>query len=389
MKDRKLLMIPGPIEFSPSVLAAMSLPTTSHVAPDFIETFGRALDGLCDVFLAKKSMPFVVAGSGTLAMDMAAANVVEPGDGALVINTGYFSDRFAAILRRYGATVTEVKAPSLGDAPSIEAVRSAIESSKCKLITITHVDTSTGVRAPVADYANAARKQGALVVVDGVCSIGGEELRQDEWGIDIALTASQKAIGVPPGLALLAASERALEKHKSRKTPVQNYYCDWAEWRPIMEAYRARKPGYFGTPPVNLVGSLAVSIGEILNEGMDKRVQRHRHLSNAFKAGISALGLKQLPQHRDLQAATLTAAYYPGGSENGLLKEILSEGVIVAGGLHPEIKTKYFRIGHMGAVTRSDILATLGAIERSLIRTGHKATPGSASAAAEKVFAGS
>ena len=122
MKDRKLLMIPGPIEFTPEVMRAMGMPTTSHVAPNFIEAFGQALERLRQVFLCPSGQSFVVAGSGTLAMDMAAANLIEPGDKALVVNTGYFGDRFAAILEGYGAVVTQVRAPAVGDAPALEDV---------------------------------------------------------------------------------------------------------------------------------------------------------------------------------------------------------------------------------------------------------------------------
>ena len=119
-------------------------------------------------------------------------------------------------------------------------------------MTITHVDTSTAVRADVKGLAALGREYGVLVVVDGVCAVAGEEMRQEEWGVDLALTASQKAIGVPPGLALVVAGPRAMEAFHNRKTPVGNYYADWTQWLPIMEAYEARQPSYFGTPAVNL-----------------------------------------------------------------------------------------------------------------------------------------
>jgi len=229
MKDRQLLMIPGPIEFTPEVLRAMGMSTTSHVAPAFIEVFGTALERLREVFLAPDAQPFVVAGSGTLAMDMAAANLIEPGDAALVVNSGVFGDRFGDILQRYGAEVTHVHAPVIGDAPSLDEVEGALEARETssgqdyKLMTITQVDTSTGVAADVKALAALGREHDALVVVDGVCSAAGETLRQDAWGVDLTLTASQKAIGVPPGLALVVAGERAMEVFRKRKSPVVNY----------------------------------------------------------------------------------------------------------------------------------------------------------------------
>ena len=387
MKDRKLLMIPGPIEFTPEVLRAMGMPTTSHLAPNFIDMFDQALKRLREVFLCPSGQPFIIAGSGTLAMDMAASNLVEPGDKALVVNTGYFSDRYTAILEGCGAEVTQVPIPAPGDSPSLEAVEAALKADDFKVMTITHVDTSTAVGADVKGLSALGRKYGALVVVDGVCSVAGEEMRQEEWGIDLALTASQKAIGVPPGLALVVAGPRAMEAFHNRKTPVSNYYADWTRWLPIMESVEAHKPLYFGTPPVNHIWALNVSLGQILDEGLDARFARHRRLSDAFKAGISALGMRQLPVRDELTATTLTAPYYPEGVDASVLKHINDEGVILAGGLYPGIKTQYFRIGHMGAVTPSDILTTLGAIERGLAAVGYTFEAGAGLAAAQKVLA--
>ena len=386
MKDRKLLMIPGPIEFTPEVMRAMGMPTTSHVAPNFIEAFGQALERLRQVFLCPSGQPFVVAGSGTLAMDIAATNLVEPGDKALVVNTGYFGDRFAAILERYGASVKQIHAPAVGDAPPLEAVEAALKSADYKLMTVTHVDTSTAVGADVKELAALGREHGTLVVVDGVCAVAGEEMRQEEWGVDLALTASQKAIGTPPGLALVVAGPRAMDAFRKRKTPVGNYYADWTLWLPIMDAYEARRPGYFGTPPVNLIWALNVSLGQILDEGMDARFARHRRLSQAFKAAVAALGMQQVPVSPDKSATTLTAPYFPDGVDRTMLGTVKEAGVIVAGGLHPAIKPLYFRVGHMGVVSASDILATVGAVETGLAKAGHKFELGVGLAAAQTVL---
>jgi alanine-glyoxylate transaminase/serine-glyoxylate transaminase/serine-pyruvate transaminase len=388
MKDRKLLMIPGPIEFSPEVLRAMGMVTTSHVAPNFIEVFGQALERLRQVFLCPDGQPFVIAGSGTLAMDLAGANLVETGDKAVVVNTGYFGDRFGALLERYGAQVTHVRAPAIGDVPSLEQVEAALQAQQPKVMTVTHVDTSTSVRADVESLAALGRRYGALVVVDGVCATAGEEMRQQEWGIDVALTASQKAIGVPPGLALLVAGPRAMEAFRARKTPVGSYYADWTEWLPIMEAYEARRPSYFGTPAVNLVWALNVSLGQILEEGMAARFARHARISRACKAAITALGLKQVPVRAEIAADTMTAPYFPAGVDRSVLAEIKAAGAILAGGLHPEIKAEYFRIGHMGVVSYSDLLATIGAIEAGLAQAGHTFELGAGLSAAQQVLAG-
>jgi alanine-glyoxylate transaminase/serine-glyoxylate transaminase/serine-pyruvate transaminase len=384
MKNRKLLMIPGPIEFTPDVLRAMGMPTTSLVAPNFIEVFGQVLEDLRKVFLAPSGQPFVVPGSGTLAMDMAASNLVEAGDHALVVNTGYFSDRFARILERYGAIITHVHSRTIGDVPPLSEVESALQLIKPKLMTITHVDTSTAVATNVKELAALGRKHGALVVVDGVCATAGEEMRQDEWGIDLALTASQKALGVPPGLAVVVAGPRAMETYKKRTNPVGNFYADWTEWLPIMQAYEGRKPSYFATPAVNLMWALNVSLKGILAEGMEARFARHKKLSDAFKAGMSALALKQVPVRPENYATTLSGVYYPDGVDKGMLKFVDEAGVIVAGGLHPAIREQYFRVGHMGAVTGSDIIATVAAIESGLARAGYKFEKGVGIVAAQE-----
>ncbi len=386
MKDRTLLMIPGPIEFEPAVLAAMSVPTMSHVAADFVEVFGQALEKTRQVFLSEDGQPFVLAGSGTLAMDTAVANVIEPGDKALVVNTGFFSDRMATILERYGAQVTHVKAP-VGDRPSIEEVEAALKQAHFKVMSITHVDTSTAVIADVKALAKLAQQHDALSLVDGVCSVAGEELRMSEWGVDVVLTASQKAISVPPGLALVVASPRALQAFKERKTPVMSYYSDWTNWLSIMEAYEARRPSYFGTPAVNLVYALNVSLEQILKEGLEARFKRHRALGSAVQAALKALELDQVPMKEEFAAHTLTAPRYPKGlTQADLLPKVQKAGAILAGGLHPAIRAEYFRIGHMGPTNIGDVLATLGAIETALKQCGYVFTSGAGVAAAQAAY---
>jgi len=386
MKDRTLLMIPGPIEFEPEVLAALGAPTTSHVDPDFIKVFGQALERMREVWLCPSGQPFVVAGSGMLSMEMAVANLIEPGDKALVLSTGVFGDRYGELLSRYNAEVTVLRAP-LGDTIALEEVEAALRTDSYKLMTFTHVDTSTGVRVDVKSLSALSRKYGVLTVLDGVCSVAGEELRQEEWGIDVALTASQKAIGVPPGLALMVVSPQALAAWRGRKTPVANYYTDWNNWLPIMEAYEARRPSYFGTPPVNSIFALNVSLGQILAEGMRERFARHRKLGAACKAAMRALGMSQVPTDSAHAAATLTAPYYPEGIVGSeFLPKVKAAGAILAGGLHPEIKARYFRIGHMGATNPGDLLATIGAIETGLRGCGYNCKLGTGVAAAQQTL---
>lgn len=365
MSERNLLMIPGPIEFEPAVLRALGEKTRGHLDPVFMKAFRRALERLREVFAAPTAQPFVVAGSGTLAMEMAVANLVQPGDKALVVNSGYFSDRIAAMLERHGATVTHVRAEP-GAIASPDEVERALAGGGFKVMTITHVDTSTAVLAPVKELAAVGRKHGALVVVDGVCSVGGEALEMDAWGVDVTFTASQKALGVPPGLAILLAGPRAMAAWKARTRPVAAMYLDFTEWLPVHEAYEAEKPAYYATPPVNLIMALDVSLGQLLEEGMAARVQRHARVAEHMNRAWKALGLEVLPKTEALRAHTLSAVYYPAGVDAALVKAVGQEGVVIAGGLHPALKTKYFRVGHMGAVTMNDLTATLGAVERAL-----------------------
>ena len=388
-KSHKLLMIPGPIEFEPAVLAALAEPTPSHVAPDFIEVFGRVLDNLRTVFQAPDGQPFVLAGSGTLAMEAAVANLLEAGDRVLQINTGYFSDRMAAICERSGAIITQVRAPAIGDVPTLEEIEMALQQDHYTLMTITHVDTSTGVLTDVQTLAQMARSAHTLSVVDGVCSVGGEALPMAAWDVDVALTASQKALGVPPGLALVMARPHALGVFHRRTQPVASYYADWSNWLPIMQAYQARKPAYFGTPAVNLVLALDVSLAQIIAEGMEARVARHTRLSEAIKAALTALGLGQAPARPAVAAHTLSAPYFPAGVDGAaLLAKINAAGVILAGGLHPAMRGRYFRIGHMGAVSGADILATVRALEEGLRGVGYGFEAGSGVAAAERMIEG-
>jgi alanine-glyoxylate transaminase/serine-glyoxylate transaminase/serine-pyruvate transaminase len=366
MKGRRLLMIPGPIEFEPAVMQAVGSATTSHVAPDFIGSFGHALEMMREVWLSPTGQPFIIAGTGTLAMDMAGSNLIEAGDKSLVISTGYFGDRYAELLKRYGAEVTLLKAAT-GDVVKLSEVEAELRRKKYKLLTFTHVDTSTAVKVDPEPLGLLGQKYGVLTVLDGVCSVAGEVIRQDEWKIDVVLTASQKAVGVPPGLALMVVSQRAMETWRNRRYPVGNYYCDWNNWLPVMKAYEERRPSYFGTPAVNLVYGLEVSLGLILKEGMDNRFGRHQRIGKAFRTAMKELGLRMIPLSEEVSAATLSAPYYPEGIQGAaFMKAISASDVILAGGLLPEIREKYFRVGHMGAVTDGDILTTVASIKNAL-----------------------
>jgi alanine-glyoxylate transaminase / serine-glyoxylate transaminase / serine-pyruvate transaminase len=386
MSERELLMIPGPIEFDPAVLRAQARPSLGHTSPEFIEIFGRTLDSLRDVFLSPSGQPFVVAGSGTLAMELAICNLVERGDKVLVLSDGYFGARMQALVKRYTDNVSTLNAGLGETVRADQRLEDVLRDERPKVMALTHVDTSTGVRAEVKALAELARKYDVLSVVDGVCATAGEEFRQDEWQVDVCLTASQKAIGVPPGLALLMVGPRALEAWRARKTPVPNYYGDFGQWLPVMQAYQTRKPAYFGTPPVNLIYALDVSVAQMLTQGMDARFKWHATVGRAFREAARALRIREVPARSEIAAATMSAWYYPEGLKPGFLAEVKKRGVVLTGGLLAPIRDQYFRIGHMGAITRGDVLATIGAIEGALATLGYKFDLGAGVAAAEKIL---
>ncbi|KAF9963008.1 Dynamin-like GTPase that mediates homotypic ER fusion [Modicella reniformis] len=345
----KLCMIPGPIEFHEDVLQAMSTPATSHVAPTFIPVLGESIELLRNI-LFTSGQPFIIAGSGTLGWDMTACNLIEAGEEVLVCNTGYFGDRFGECLETYGAKVTHHRVP-IGDAPNVDEVRKLLKSKQFKAITITHVDTSTGVLADIQRIAGAVRElsPNTLVVVDGVCSVGSEEIRMDAWGIDVVVTASQKALGAPPGLCVMGVSERAIEVFKARKTPVANYYANWNRWLPIMKAYEERRASYFATPAVQNVMALHVSLKQIVSQGIENRFVVHKDAAEKARKFIADLGLRLVPTDKTHTANGMSAVYYPKDvTAMDLLPRLAARNVVAAGGLHVEIATQYFRIGHMG-----------------------------------------
>ncbi len=354
-------MIPGPVELSPAVLAAAAGPPPSHVSPGLIQAFGSCLGRMRQVWKADtESQPFLLAGSGTLAMEAAAANLIEPGDRALVVVSGFFSERMAEILRRNGADVVEVTAP-VGDAPSPDEVRAALaQGAPFKALFATHVDTSTGVRVDPEPLCRLAREANVLAVFDGVCATGGERFEMAAWGADLYFTASQKALGVPPGLALMVASLQALRVRAKRKAWAPPLYLDWHSWLPVHRAYEEGSPAYFATPATSLVKALDAGLGEILvgeNAGIDARVAAHARAAAALRAAWRALGLRFVPRTDEVTGNTLSVLLYPEGIDAALLPKIAARGVIVAGGLHPAVKTTSFRVGHMGyTVTRPDFL---------------------------------
>jgi alanine-glyoxylate transaminase/serine-glyoxylate transaminase/serine-pyruvate transaminase len=354
-------MIPGPIEISDAVFEATSIRPPSHLAPGFKAAFGRSLAAMRTVWKADADAhPFVVAGGGTLAMEAAATNLMDCGETALVVNTGYFGDRMAEMLRRRGVEVLQVGAPIGGtvDPAEVERAVKGDLGKPPKAVFATHVDTSTGAMTDPEPIARIARENGVLSVFDGVCATAAERFEQAAWGADVYLTGSQKAIGLPAGLALWVASPRAMEARAGLKA-APPMTMDWQVWKPVLDAYEREDNAYFSTPATTLIPALEVALAELLSEGMDAVFARHQRAADKLRAGFAALGLERVAEASP--ANTLTALYWPEGADASALPRIKAHGAIVAGGLHPAIKARYFRVGHMGVVTADD-----AALERTL-----------------------
>jgi alanine-glyoxylate transaminase/serine-glyoxylate transaminase/serine-pyruvate transaminase len=318
------------------------------------------------------AQPFLIAGSGTLGWDLVAANLIERDEHALVLNTGYFGNSFAQCLTTYGAKVLEY-APPLGQRPSLDEIESLLKNNTIKLLTITHVDTSTGILNDIKGVTELVRRVSpdTLVVVDGVCSVASEEIAFDEWDLDVVVGATQKAIGCPPGLSIVYCSGRAIQRAQSRQTPPASYYASIANWLPIMKNYEAGKPSYFATPPTQLVHALHTTLSQITARPMSERFALHKTASDKVKAAIADLGLSQVVPNRDSQANGMTAMYLPDGlTPPDVLPGLLKRGVIFAAGLHKEIASRYIRFGHMGVSisdpNRNDIDKALAALKEAL-----------------------
>ncbi|KAG6861440.1 hypothetical protein C0995_016531 [Termitomyces sp. Mi166 len=306
--------------------------------------------------------------------DKVAANLVEPGEDVLVLQTGYFGVGFADCIKAYGGKPEVLKA-TYGSHIGLEEIEAALRVKKYKVITITHVDTSTavvqksstakGVLSDVKAIAATVRRTSpdTLVVVDGVCSVGSEELRMDAWGFDVVTTASQKGLGAPPGLCILVASPRAIEVFKGRKTPVATYFANWEKWIPIMRAYDNKTAAYFATPPVNLIRAYHASLTQLTRRSpsLDERYRIHKQVSRRIKALADQLGLSLVPKDPAYTANGMTAIYLPDGLvASDIVPRMASKGITIAAGLG-DAKDKYIRIGHMGT---SAVDAERGDIDR-------------------------
>ena len=375
----KLLLIPGPSPVHPRIIHSLAQPTVSHVGPEMVEEMRGALSNLKRVVFCEKGEAFIVAGAGTLAMEMALLNTLASGERALVLSQGYFGKRMAEIGSSFGLDCDLLES-SWGSAVLPEALEKKLVDHGYKVVVATHVDTATGACAPIRDYSQVLRGRDLIFVVDGVCATGGIEERMDDWGIDVVLTAAQKCFGVPPGLAILVLSERALEKRKKMER-IPAYYADLLRWLPIM-----KDPSrYFSTPCVNEIRAFYESTLIVLEEGLEQRFGRHNRTARALRAGLEALGFTFFTRQEFL-ADTLSVVNYPPGLEDKGFRDLYYEnGVVVAGGL-AETAGRVFRMGHMGNLSSSQVYFALDALELTLKTIGRTIEEGAGRRAAKAIL---
>ncbi|KAJ2338750.1 hypothetical protein GGF43_006809, partial [Coemansia sp. RSA 2618] len=354
--NRALCMIPGPVEMSSTVLQANSTPATAHTDPVFVEAFGQTIEKLRTVVGTASGQPFVIAGSGTLGWDQTAANLVEAGERVLVLSNGYFGEGLADCMEAYGAQVTRLRAAP-GRCQPLAEVAAALRAHKYKIVTISQVDTSTGVLADVRGVAELVREHSpdTLVVVDGVCATAAERLYFDAWGVDVVITASQKALGCPPGISVVVASQKALAVLDARATPVPAYYISWRRWLPIMKSYEERAAKYFATPCVQAIFALNTSLTEMLPGGMEPVFAAHERTAARVRAAVASWGLETVAASPELCANAMTAVWLPASIKAAdLLPKLKARGVVAAGGILAGQAHRYFRLGHMGISATGD-----------------------------------
>ena len=367
MFNEKQVMIPGPTPVVKAIRDEMAREIQAFGDPRFVADYKATIDGLGQL-LNCSGKTFVVAASGTLAMEMAISNTTKRGDRVLIVSHGFFGDRFIDICTRKGLVV-DVLQSEWGQIVPLTQIEAQLSQHAYAAMTLTHVDTSTGVVAPVAEVGELMRKfADTIFIVDGVCATGAENEDVDGMNIDILFTGSQKAFGVCPGLMMLWASQKALARRESLGETIPEYYCDFAKWLPIMDDTSK----YFATPAINLVWALQKSLELIVAEGgLSVRDERHRKNALAMQSALEAIGLRVLaePGHR---AITLSNLCYPEGVDDLQFRTTLAaEGFTVAGGL-ANYAGKMFRLGHMGNIDINDVVAVLSGIERALHQVSGK-----------------
>jgi aspartate aminotransferase-like enzyme len=355
---KRHLFTPGPTPVPPQVLAAMATPVVHHRSPDYRPIFRSCLDKLTAVFRTARE-PLLFTASGTGAMESAVANITQPGERVVVVSAGNFGQRWVEIAKAFECDV-DVVSYEWGEVPAADDLTARLrELGGAKAVLLTQSETSTGVVADVRALAAAAGEAGALSVVDAISSLGAVPLETDEWGIDVAVSGSQKALMTPPGLAFASTS------HTTDGGHARGYYFDWKLNRKAQEKLDAAF-----TPAVSLVLALDVALGLVLEDGLESAFDRHVRLGRACREGAKAMGLELFSPDDD-SSAVVTAVKIPEGIDAQEVVLGLRDrfGITLAGGQGP-LKGKIVRIGHIGWFDVFDIATALAGLELALSELG-------------------
>ncbi len=377
---KQYLMTAGPTPLPPAVSQVMAEPMVYHRAPAFIEVYARVLDRLKLVFGTSGDVQlFAASGSGGL--ESAVANLVRPGEPALVASCGKFGERWAELCDAYGAETIHWETEWGRKVDPAELDRRLGEHSGVELVFTTLSETSTGVVNDVRELTEVAHRHGALIAVDAVSAMGAIPLPQDEWGVDVVVAGSQKALMAPPGLGFASANEAALER--AAASPGRRFYFDWGR---TVKGQRKDPPDSPFTPAAGLVLALDVALGLIEAEGLDAVYERHRLLGRATREAARALDLDILGE-ADENANVVTAITLPDSIDGGKVPKLMRDrfGITIAGG-QGHLKGKIARIAHCGYFGAFDIVVTVAALEMTLIELGLEVELGTGVAAAQRVF---
>jgi len=376
------LRIPGPTFVPQSVLAASARPLINHRGPEFAALLAALTRALQD-FLRTEHDVLLLSASGSGGMEAAIANTLSSGDKVLAFSCGAFGERFAAICKAYGVDARRVDVP-YGRAIEPDLVRDELAKEKgkesAKAVLITHNETSTGVLNPLKDIAAVVRDSGKLLIVDSVSGAGCAELEIDAWGIDVAITASQKAWGAPPGVAMVTMSPRAWKAYEKSNLP--KAYFDLAAYKAALE--KAQTPA---TPAVTIFIALQEALRLMAEEGLESIIRRHRDLARATRRGLQAVNLQLFADERYASPA-VTAFRPPARVDARNLIRILRDDhdTIVAGG-QGKMEGQLVRVAHLGFVTLQDIVAFFSALELTLRDLNQPVEPGVAMTAALRAYA--
>ena len=341
----RILLGPGPSPVSQRVLRAMAAPTLGHLDPQYIAIMDETCELLRQVFRTKNSLTFPVSGTGMAGMECVATNLIEPGDEVIVCINGVFGARMQDVMERCGAKVHVLEAP-WGETFALDQLAAGLKQHpQVRLLGIVHAETSTGAHQPLAGLAELAHAQGALLVVDTVTSLGGHDVRVDDWGIDACFSGTQKCLSCPPGLAPVTFGDRALARMDARKTKPQSWYLDVSMLR---KYYVGGDSGrfYHHTAPVNMTYALREALRIVVEEGLEDRIARHHEMHLRLRKGLEALGLNYVPKH---SLHTLNCVHIPPGAEDAPVRHRLLEdyGIEIGVGLG-SMAGKAWRIGLMG-----------------------------------------